>query len=810
MERISIAAIFLVFLTLLSYSQSPTQTVRGTVVDEDNKQPMLGVAVIVPGSDPLIGTVTNEKGEFRLEKIPVGRLQLQLNYIGYEKILLSNLEVNSGKEVVLSVAMQESAVSTDEIVITAEKNKGEAMNEMSLVSARSISPDESKRYANSYNDPGRILANFAGVATQDASNDIIVRGNSPKYMQWRMEGVEITNPNHFADQNAISGGISALNNNLLSTSDFSTGAFAPEYGDVLSGVYDVNLRPGNNQKRETAIGVGIMGTDLTVEGPFKKNYGGSYLANYRYSTITLINALGVIDPGGVPTFQDGAFKVVLPTQKAGTFSLFGLGGQSQVEFKDITPAIFPTPGLRSMYPNVSEDYKKGAYLVNLGLNHMYTLSTKSFLKTTLAYSRSGIADDIYEYKTYKIYNETGEHVSDSSTGRSENFKSRLIKSATRAALTYHYKHSARSKFQIGSKFALFGYNYQQSQLLDTTGSLATIVDFNEQISTLRNFISWKYKLSDKVTFVTGMHHMYVMFNNKHALEPRFAINWKVNHRNSVHFGYGKHSTMESVHNYFAKVQQPNGTVTEPNRNLDLLKAHHFVLGYEKRFTDQLMVKVEAYYQNLYSLPVENSDTSHYATINEGTQFRYVELVNKGTGKNYGLELTLERFFHKGYYFLINGSLYNSTYTSLENMERNTQYNGNYLVNLLGGKEFRNLGRKDNQTLNINAKIFVGGGKKIIPLLRDGEGNVAADPVNGRFWDYKRAYDRDIEDIYQITLSASYKWNKPRTTHEFFINLENITDTRGRLSEYYDENEPGKIGYVRQFGIFPNLMYRVYL
>jgi hypothetical protein len=239
-----------------------------------------------------------------------------------------------------------------------------------------------------------------------------------------------------------------------------------------------------------------------------------------------------------------------------------------------------------------------------------------------------------------------------------------------------------------------------------------------------------------------------------------------------------------------------------------LKAHHFVLGYEKRFTENLMGKVELYYQHLYNLPVENIDTSYYATINEGMEFQYVDLVNEGTGKNYGAEFTLERFFDK-YYFMLNGSIYSSTYKSLENVQRNTQYNGNYLINILAGKEFTNLGKKKNQTLGINAKIFFGGGKKVLPLLRDEQGDLAVDAENNSYWDYNKAYDSKIEDIYQVTVSASYKWNKPKATHELFLNIDNLTNTRGKLSEYYDESEVNSVGHVTQFGMFPNLMYRVY-
>jgi len=287
------------------------------------------------------------------------------------------------------------------------------------------------------------------------------------------------------------------------------------------------------------------------------------------------------------------------------------------------------------------------------------------------------------------------------------------------------------------------------------------------------------------------------------------VDWKLNGTSSLNAGYGKHSTMESVHNYFTRVKQADGTVSEPNKNLDLLKADHFVLGYEKRFGENLRLKAESYYQHLYNLPVENSPNSSYATLNEGADFRYVELVNKGTGSNYGVELTLERFFNKSYYYLINASLYNSKYKALDGVERNTQYNGNYLVNVLLGKEFANRGKKKNQTLNVNAKVFFGGGKRYVPLLRDAQGNLAVNPTENKFYDYEKAYEKKFDDIYQVNLSASYKWNKQKVTHELFITINNVTNANGKLSEFYDGKIAGNVGYVRQFAMFPNLMYRLY-
>lgn len=810
MKKLILTALAIAMSNFWGYSQELNQTIRGSIKDIDNNSPLIGVSVILLGTDPIVGVVTDLNGNFRIEKVPTGRVNLQVSYIGYTSKTISNLIVDSGKEVVLDLKLQESTVKLKELVVRANNEKGAPINDMAFNSARSIAPDDTKRFPGSFNDPSRIVASFAGVtATQDGSNDIIVRGNAPKYMHWRLEGVQITNPNHFGDQNANGGGVSTLNNNMLAASDFYTGAFAPEYGNGLSAVYDVKLRAGNNEKRESVVGLGLLGTDLTLEGPFKQGYGGSYVANYRYSTISLINDLGLVDVGGIPVFQDASFKVLLPTKNLGTFSAFGLGGMSGFVFEDITPEVWETPGNRSFASTIYEDYEKKTYLLNTGINHTINISKNSYLSTTLSYSSEGINDDIYEYGLVEINDDQGAFLRDSVINRTKNFDTDLIKSTYRAAVNYHHKFSAKSKIQGGVIYSLSGYDYEQNQVVDSTLENYTVVDFNEHIGTIQTFVSWRYRLNEDITFVSGLHNTNVLLNNKFTIEPRIAVNWQLNPLNAIHAGFGKHSVMESIHHYFTRLPQSDGSVIQPNEDLDLLKSNHYVLGYENKLAPNMRLNLEVYYQYLYDLPVENDESSYYSTINEGLEFTYLDLVNKGTGRNYGIELTLEKFYHNNYYFMINTSVFQSKYTALDKIERNTQYNSNYMVNLLLGKEFINLGRKDNQTLAINAKAFWGGARKIIPLLRDENGALAVDPDNGLFWDYERAYEDGLDNTFNLTVSASYKWNKPKATHEIFLDLNNLTNNLGRISEYYDENEPGSVGYLTQFEFFPNLMYRVY-
>jgi hypothetical protein len=809
MKKIITTTLFFVVFATLAFSQKLTQTVRGNIIDTDSKLPLTGATVVISGVNPPIGAVTDANGNFRLEKVAIGRIILQLSYIGYETKTISDIVVNSGKEVVLDLSMQESVIKMDEAVVKAYRKKGEAINEMSQLSLHSITLEETKRFTGGMDDPARVVSSYAGVASSDASSDIIVRGNSPKYMQWRLDGAEISSPYHMDDQNSSFGALTALNNNLLATSDFYTGAFSSEYGDVLSGIYDVKLRAGNNEKFEATAGIGFMGTELTLEGPFKKGYAGSYLFNYRYSTITLIKKLGLVDVPGVVNYQDATFKIVLPTKKSGTLSFYGLVGLSGFSMDNMGPRDLSTPGRTTSSALISKDFDKANYLANLGMNHVLSLNEKSFIKTSLNFSGTGAEDDVFETDTLRSYNNIGESVSDSVSPRMHTIQSRLINSAMRASISYSNKINSKNKIQIGSKYTLYNFDSYQNAWSDKEALLLNVNDFKSNLSSISNFISWKHSFNDNISMVTGLHNMNILSRKVSTIEPRLSVNWKINNTNSVHLGYGIHSTTESIHNYFTKIKQDDGSFAEPNKNLGLLKAHHYVLGYEKRFTENLIGKIEAYYQYLYNLPVENDITSNYATINEGIDYKYVELVNKGKGKNYGVEISLERFFDKNFYFLINSSLFNSKYKTLEGVWRNTRYNKNYIVNILFGKEFRNLGKKQNQTLALNTKALFEGGERYIPLLRDDQGNVAVEPENDRYFDYRKAYDNKLDNIFLLNISVSYKFNRPKATHEIFLDLMNVTNSKGRISEYYDVNKPDKVGYITQFGSFPNLMYRIY-
>ncbi len=304
-----------------------SQNVRGTIVDKVTQSPLPSASIKIIDSDPLIGTTTNVNGQFLLKDVAIGRISLEVSYIGYESIFINQLQVTSGKEVVLNLELQESIEQLSEVTVKAKQNPQNASNDLALVSARGFDMEETNRYAGARNDPARMAQNFAGVSgANDSRNDIIIRGNSPSGVLWRLEGIDIPNPNHFGALGTTGGPVSILNNNLLAKSDFMTSAFPAEYGNATAAVFDLKMRKGNSFKREHIFQVGFNGFELGTEGPIGKEGGASYLLNYRYSTLALMDDVG-LSPGtgnAVPFYQDFSAKVDVPTEKLGKFSLFAI------------------------------------------------------------------------------------------------------------------------------------------------------------------------------------------------------------------------------------------------------------------------------------------------------------------------------------------------------------------------------------------------------------------------------------------------------------------------------------------------------
>ena len=307
-----IAVISLVFFPLLLCAQI-TQTIRGKVMDKESQYPLDGATVRLLEAPNTI-VISAADGKFRMENVPVGRHSIEIEYTFYKTRIIPVI-VTAGKEIILAISMEDAFTEIEGSVEITAKKKGELNNDMASVSGKSFSVEETDRYAGSRSDPARMASNFAGVqGADDSRNDIVVRGNSPSGVLWRVEGIDIPNPNHFAISGTSGGPVSVLNNKTMANSDFFTAAFPAEYGNSTAGVFDLKLKNGNNEKHEFTGQFGFLGTEAMAEGPLSKKTGASYLFAYRYSTVSMFSLLGIdIGTSAVPKYQDLSFKFNFPS-----------------------------------------------------------------------------------------------------------------------------------------------------------------------------------------------------------------------------------------------------------------------------------------------------------------------------------------------------------------------------------------------------------------------------------------------------------------------------------------------------------------
>lgn len=791
------AVLLFLFICVSTFGQEITQTIRGQVVDQESRFPLIGVnVVLISDTTKLVGGISDENGNYRLDNIPVGRHAIRFTYLGYEEKVLSNIVVGSAKEVILNVKLEESLVSLEAVTITGRK-KGQVLNEMASVSAQAFSVDETDRYAGSRSDPARMASNFAGIQGQDDSrNDIVVRGNSPLGILWRVEGIDIPNPNHFAIAGSAGGPVSILNNKTLTSSDFFTGAFPAEFGNSVSGVFDLRLRNGNNQKHESSFQFGFLGTELMLEGPLSKETGSSYLVTYRYSTLSLFSALGIdIGTDAVPKYQDASFKLNFPTKKGGNISVFGLGGASDI---DILISEQEKPEV-DLYGENDRDQFFGTSMGVIGATYTKSMNENTYVKTSVALSgEEQHSEHIYLHRHidadgFWVVDSTNPLMGYQFAQGKFSLSSHLNKKLDRA-----------NSLKMGVNADYYRWKHHDTAFL---GAWTTRWDYRGGGFLLQPYVQWKWKITEDFTLNSGIHaQIFTLNNSVSGPEPRLGMRYKLNEKQVLSAGIGMHSQLQPTYTYFYQQYDGNGNPVLHNIDMGFTKSDHYIMGYENSLTKNLRMKSEVYYQRLYNIPVEVNPSS-FSLVNQGSGFQRFfpdSLMNAGTGRNVGIELTFEKFFHRNYYFLFSGSIFDSKYRGSDGVERDTDYNGRYAFNLLAGKEF-SVGKKG--ILGVGTKFTTAGGRRYGPVDIP-----ASKAINELVWVDSTYNTLRLSDYLRWDLKINYKINAKKVSHEIALDLVNVLGIENVLGLTYapDPTDPNDnpIRENYQLGFLPIFYYRI--
>lgn len=779
--------LIIAFLSSALIWAQQVQTIRGHVSDKDSKTPLPGATIVLLNIEPLTGTVTDNDGNFRLDRVAIGRQSVQVSYIGYKPAVIQSIIVNSVKEVVLEVELEENVVMGNAVVITARAHKDETRNQMAVVSARTFTVEETEKYAGSRGDVARMAMNYAGVSSaNDQRNDIIIRGNSPSGLLWRLEDIDIPNPNHFAEGGTTGGPVGMLNNNLLENSDFFTGAFPAEYGNALSGVFDLNMRNGNNQKHEQLFQVGFNGFEVGAEGPVTKKHEASYLANFRYSTLELMD--GIIDLGttGIPKYKDLSFKLNFPVKK-GKITLFGLGGDSEIAMLDSKNG-----NEQDMYSGEGQDLVNRSRMGATGLTYTRFANEHTYYKLILSgiYQNGGTVIDTLDTEgnphPYLDHN--------------------YAEFRTSLSGFLHKKYNSRLSARAGFLVDRMGFDLLSKIYDNKSNSLRPLIDnsksLGDGVTLYQPYFQATYHFNDRFSIVPGLHFSYFDLNNAASLEPRLGVNWQLTQKQKLSLGYGLHSRTQALSTYYLGTQLDDGSLTETNKDLGFTKSNQFVLGYNNSITANTRIKAELYYQSLYNVPVEKNSTS-FSMLNTGAGWgvgAQDSLQNTGTGNNYGLELTAERFFSKNYYYLATVSLFESKYKGSDGIERNTAFNGNYVVNILIGMEFT---INSKSTFNIDFKMTYAGGKRFTPVDLN-----ASQAAGSTKYDESKAYSEQFDPFFKADIKFGYRLNWRKVSQEWVFYIENFTNHNNVLMQTYSPSK-NEVSNVNQLGFFPMMQYRIH-
>jgi len=773
MKKHALIFLFSMLCTSFTYGQA-VQNIKGIVKDEASQEPLPYASVIIQHT--LQGTTTDNQGNFILKGIPVGRYDLAISYLGYEPQIIREVMVSSSKEVVLEITLKENISQIGEVIVTPKVNKSMPLNKMATVSARMLSVEEASRYAGGFDDPARLASSFAGVGSNMGNNGIVVRGNAPKFLQWRLEDVEIPNSNHFADVTGFGGGgMTALSSQVLGNSDFFTGAFPAEYGNALSGVFDIKLKNGNNTKMENAVQIGLLGIDVASEGPFKKGGKASYIFNYRYSTLSLLSPLLPDDAEGTK-YQDLSFKTNIPTMHAGTFSIWGVGlidRSGQTAEKDKAKWEY-------LQDKEEEDVKQ--YMGAVGIQHKISVGTDAYLKSTLATTVSGLNMDT-ERMNDNIELKPKEMI------RSTNYN---FVFATALNKKFNNKHTNKTGIQVTG--LLYDMLLKEADPAETP--LRTQTDENGFSSLLTAYNNSSINLSDDWTLNAGITGQYFTLNKHYTIEPRLGLKWSFAKNQSFGIAYGLHSRLELLNYYFTRSE----TGELINKNLDFTRSHHLVLSYDLNIGSNYHLRLESYIQKLFGVPV--IPDSSYSFINiQNDWFVDKALKNTGKGVNYGIDITLEKYMSQGYYFMVTGSLFNSRYKGGDGVWRSTRFNRNYLLNFLTGKEWM-VGKNKQNIFNVSLRLSYQGGDHYSPI----DQIASAEKQDAVYNEYK-AFSEQLPGALLGHFNISYKINKARRSHEFALKVLNATGYK----EYYGYRynfKTNKAEQEKESTIIPNISYKI--
>lgn len=746
---------FIVACLLMCQLPALAQTpVNITIIDNELKQPVPFASILFTNAEHQFSAITDDNGQATL-KVALGTYKVIVQHLSFQTYTREGVVIGEGFGN-LNIKLTPAASQLDDVVITARKDDQNVDNPFSTVSAHHVTVEQLETQPASFKDVARLVTNYAGVngGGGDERNEIVVRGNSSRGVAWYIEELPVPSPNHFSSEGGSGGAVNMVSANNLASAELFTGAFPAIYNNALSGVFDLRTRAGSMTDHKYGFEVSVLGVDARAEGYFKKDKS-SYNLNYRYSTLSLIEKVGIDIKGLIaPFYHDLNYKLQ-----------FNVSPQTQV-------AVFGVNGFSS--------YDKEYHSEINGEEVLIKKKTESYSMCMNGFSVTHHFNENLTYKSIHAYVATYYYVNDDRLNDSLT----AFYNAVDTKHSYQYikshdyllYHKGRFTLQTGLVSNVYQYNLHleddtEPDLISNTpiDTTALFVGSKNFTFDAQYYVSAKVNIGTKTLVTGGINTMYHALTNNWSSDPRLGVKYFINNKHTLAYAFGVHTHYEATSVYLVKLNDYVDPVYQPNDHLGPSHAFHHVLSYGYRPSDYTTIGVETYFQYLYQVPVGTGDESYFSTLTKTDGITRSKLANNGIGRNYGIEVSVEQFLPRRILISANGTVYDAKYRANDGQLHDSPYNGRFAFKLMSGKEFL-FGENDKHKLTVGGKLSLSGGSRYTPLDVDASA-VYGKPVK----DKNRLFSNQTPMNYRIDLGIHYQLTAAKYTMKLKLDIQNVTN-----------------------------------
>lgn len=766
--KITTKYILFTFSLLALSLLASAQTLRGTVRDADSGRPVAGATVNLLGVETPAYAISDSAGNFVFENLKPGYYRLEIQAESFENQMVAEINVASGKERAFEVLLNRSATALPELTITSNAPGRRLPLPLGEIP---LSREQTLRFPATFFDPARLAMAYPGVMNNDdQANGLSVRGNSPAFVRWHLEGTDIVNPNHlnnagtFSDRpTAAAGGVLMFSAQLLDNSSLLTGSFPAGYGEALGGIMDMNLRRGNSRQHEFTAQAGLIGLDLAAEGPLFAKGKNSYLVNYRYSTVGLLGQMGISFGDEEINFQDLSFKLNFQGKKGGEWSLFGLGGLSNNTFEHKTDS----GSIEEFKDFFDIDYTSKTGVI--GLSNWSPLGKKGWIKFALTASaqsneRTSVSDQYEQYTS-------DDDVEESKISGSATLSQRL---------------GAQWRIMGGASVTRQFFRYESLLYIQPQNP----TEHQYLVTQPWANATWNSR-NEKTSIQAGLHSLIFPYKDRATVEPRLTVVQQLAPNHRISLSGGLYSAIAPL--------------WLPESDLDILRAWHAGLRYTWKASPDWTFKGEVFWQQQTDIGVDQDQSSTFSLLNENEYRIYNQRLRyDNAGKNRGLEVTAERYFTDGWFALINTTLLKSDYRGSDAVWRPTRWHSRYIANLTGGKEWQRDKRPGQvRTFGLNGRLTWTDGLRAMPV------DAAASAAAGyTVFDEPSGYSIAQRDYVRFDLRVYWKRSfDNRRNSTFAMDFQNVTMQENVAYQYWDPYKQA-VETKYQLGLIPNISWRL--